>query len=58
MEAATLIEEDFHAYVELQKNRLKENMLNNKTACALFYHKLIMAEEENRVTDNPVENKI
>jgi hypothetical protein len=55
--AANLIEEDFQAYVELQKSRLKENMANNRTACALFYHKL-MAEQENRVTDDPVENNI
>ncbi len=58
IEAAILIEEDFQAYIELQKNRLKDNMSNNKTACALFCHKLMMSEEENRVTGNPVENKI
>jgi hypothetical protein len=58
IEAAILIEENFQAYIELQKNRLKENMANNKTACALFCHKLMMTEEENRVTDNPVKNNI
>jgi len=58
VEAAELIEEDFQAYIELQRSRLKENMTNNKTACALFYHKLMMSEEENRVTDDPVGNNI
>jgi hypothetical protein len=58
MEAAELLEEDFQAYVELQRDRLKENMSNNRTACALFYHKLSMTEEDSRVTDNSVENQI
>jgi hypothetical protein len=57
-EAAELFESDFTAYVELQKSRIKENMSNNRTACALFYHKLNMAERNNQVTDNPVENQI
>ncbi|MEN6386821.1 MAG: hypothetical protein ABFD79_16700 [Phycisphaerales bacterium] len=56
--AAELMEEDLPAYIELQKERLKENMSNNRTACALFYHKMNMAEEDSRVTDNSVENQI
>lgn len=57
-QAARLIQEDFTAYIELQKNRLKENMTNNRTACALFYHKLVMSEEKNRITDDPVGNNL
>ncbi|HAL44497.1 MAG: hypothetical protein A2Y12_05850 [Planctomycetes bacterium GWF2_42_9] len=57
-DAAELFESDFAAYVELQKIRIKENMSNNRTACALFYHKLNTAESNNQVTDNPVENQI
>ncbi|MDD5135151.1 MAG: hypothetical protein PHP01_07055 [Phycisphaerae bacterium] len=37
--AQKLFEEDFDGYICLQKQRLSENMINNKTACALLCHK-------------------
>jgi hypothetical protein len=44
-EATKLFDSDFEAYIQLQKNRLKENSINNKTACALLEHKLCKAGE-------------
>lgn len=38
--AQRLFEEDFDQYICLQQQRLDENMINNKTACALLEHKL------------------
>lgn len=38
--AKRLFEEDFDRYIRLQKQRLNENTINNKTACALLGHKL------------------
>lgn len=35
-----LFEEDFDQYICLQEQRLDENAINNKTACALLGHKL------------------
>jgi flagellar basal body rod protein FlgB len=49
IEAIRLVDSDFEAYVELQKNRLKENAINNKTACALLEHKLRKAETSAQV---------
>jgi hypothetical protein len=57
VQAADLKEKDFIAYIELQKERMRENISNNKAACALFYHKLNM-QEADRVTDDAVENQI
>jgi flagellar basal body rod protein FlgB len=37
--AQRLFKEDFDKYICLQKQRLSENMINNKTACALLSHK-------------------
>jgi len=37
--AQRLFEEDFDQYIRLQKQRLNENTINNKTACALLCHK-------------------
>jgi hypothetical protein len=39
-EAAALLGSDFPAFIEEQKNRLKENAINNKTACALLSAKI------------------
>ncbi|OQA01577.1 MAG: hypothetical protein BWY69_01331 [Planctomycetes bacterium ADurb.Bin401] len=55
-EAADLMCKDLPGYLDLQKSRLRENIANNKAACALFYHKL--NEMTNQVTDDPVENQI
>jgi len=51
-EATKLFDSDFEAYVQLQKNRLKENSINNKAACALLEHKLCKAGE------STVENQV
>jgi flagellar basal body rod protein FlgB len=37
--AQKLFVQDFRRYILLQKQRLKENIVNNKTACALLRHK-------------------
>jgi flagellar basal body rod protein FlgB len=37
--AQKLFNQDFRQYILLQKQRLKENIVNNKTACALLRHK-------------------
>jgi flagellar basal body rod protein FlgB len=37
--AQRLFKEDFERYISLQRQRLNENMINNKTACALLCHK-------------------
>ena len=37
--AQKLFNQDFRRYILLQKQRLKENIVNNKTACALLRHK-------------------
>lgn len=37
--AQNLFNQDFRRYILLQKQRLKENIVNNKTACALLRHK-------------------
>lgn len=37
--AQKLFTQDFRRYILLQKQRLKENIVNNKTACALLRHK-------------------
>lgn len=55
-EAAGLMVSDFEAYIQLQKNRLKENSINNKTACALLEHKLCRTREPAR--SDSVENKV
>ena len=55
-EAAGLVENDFEAYIQLQKNRLKENSINNKTACALLEHKLCKAQES--AMSDSVKNKV
>lgn len=55
-EAADLMCSDLPGYLDLQKSRLRENIANNKAACALLYHKL--NEMNNQVTDDPVENQI
>ncbi len=58
-QAASLIENDFDAYVKLQKDRLKENVINNRTACALLEHKLYNSGEPmNQSRDNTVKNKV
>jgi len=57
--AAELLESDFGGYIELQKDRMKENIANNRAACALFYHKLSLAHQAgSQVTDDPVGNQI
>jgi len=56
-EAAELVDSDFEAYVKLQKNRLKENAINNKTACALLEHKLRRAEMSVQTKNYSVKNK-
>ncbi len=38
--AQRLFEQDFDQYMSLQQQRLDENVINNKTACALLGHKL------------------
>lgn len=38
--ARSLFEQDFGQYLHLQRQRLNENVVNNKTACALLGHKL------------------
>jgi hypothetical protein len=38
--AQRLFEQDFDQYICLQQQRLNENAINNKTACALLSHKL------------------
>jgi hypothetical protein len=43
MTAKRLFEEDFDRYLCLQEQRLNENTINNKTACALLGHKLKLA---------------
>ena len=58
MEAARLIGSDFEAYIRLQKNRLQDNSINNKTACALLEHKLYKARRlENQTKDNAIKSK-
>jgi len=58
-EAAMLFSSDFAAYIEMQRDRLKENILNNKAACALLHHKLSKAEEINNQTmDSQIGNQI
>jgi flagellar basal body rod protein FlgB len=42
--ARRLFEEDFDQYLCLQEQRLSENTINNKTACALLGHKLKLAK--------------
>jgi flagellar basal body rod protein FlgB len=42
--AQRLFEEDFDQYICLQQERLDENTINNKTACALLEHKLKSAK--------------
>jgi flagellar basal body rod protein FlgB len=37
--AQKLFNQDFRQYILLQKQRLKGNIVNNKTACALLRHK-------------------
>jgi len=59
IEAAGLVENDFEAFIELQKDRLRENILNNKAACALFSHKLQMAEmQDTEAREGSVKNHI
>lgn len=58
IEAAGLVDNDLEAFIELQKSRLRENISNNKAACALLNHKQSMAEFNNQVMDNQVENQI
>lgn len=41
--ARRLFEKDFDRYIRLQQQRLNENTINNKTACALLGHKLKVA---------------
>ncbi|MCX5632189.1 MAG: hypothetical protein NTW93_00700 [Phycisphaerae bacterium] len=41
--AGKLFEEDFDQYLSLQQQRLNENAINNRTACALLGHKLKLA---------------
>jgi hypothetical protein len=38
--ARELFEQDFEQYLHLQRQQLKENTINNRTACALLEHKL------------------
>jgi hypothetical protein len=58
IQAAGLIESDFDEYMKLQKDRLKENVINNRTACALLEHKLYSSGEPmNQSRDNTVKNK-
>ncbi|MBN1787821.1 MAG: hypothetical protein JW806_05440 [Sedimentisphaerales bacterium] len=38
--ALGLFDRDFDQYMRLQQKRLDENMINNRTACALLSHKL------------------
>jgi flagellar basal body rod protein FlgB len=42
--AKRLFEQDFDQYLHLQQQRLNENTINNKTACALLGHKLRVAK--------------
>jgi flagellar basal body rod protein FlgB len=42
--AKRLFEQDFDQYLNLQRQRLNENTINNKTACALLGHKLKSAK--------------
>ncbi len=42
--AKKLFDEDFNRYLYLQEQRLNENSINNKTACALLEHKLKSAK--------------
>jgi hypothetical protein len=42
--AQKLFVQDFRRYILLQKQRLKENIVNNKTACALLRHKKQLAD--------------
>lgn len=37
--AHKLFTQDFQRYIQFQKQRLKENIINNKTACSLLRHK-------------------
>lgn len=58
LNAAGLIDTDFDAYLKLQKDRLKENAINNRTACALLEHKLYrMRQPMNQTTNSSVKNK-
>lgn len=43
-EAKKLFDQDFGRYLYLQEQRLSENTVNNKTACALLEHKLKLAK--------------
>ncbi|MDD5011306.1 MAG: hypothetical protein PHQ00_04210 [Phycisphaerae bacterium] len=54
--AAELLGSDFGAYIQLQQNRLKENSINNKAACALLEHKLCRQQEP--VRSDSVKNKV
>ncbi len=38
--AKRLFDEDFNRYLCVQKQRLNENTINNRTACALLEHKM------------------
>ena len=42
--AQRLFKEDFDRYICQQRQKLNENAINNKTACALFGHKLRSAK--------------
>jgi len=42
--AQKLFAQDFERYICLQKQRLNENVANNKTACALLRHKMRSAK--------------
>jgi len=42
--ARRLFEQDLNRYLSLQRQRLNENTINNKTACALLGHKLKSAK--------------
>ncbi len=44
MAAGRLFEENFDQYLHLQRQRLSENTINNRTACALLGHKLKAAK--------------
>jgi hypothetical protein len=58
LNAVELIDSDFDAYLKLQKDRLRENTINNRTACALLEHKLYSLRQPiNQTSDNSVKNK-